>query len=356
MEEKALAKWTSEQVAVIKNTVARGASDAELALFAQVCARTGLDPFARQIHLIKRRVQEGDEWKTVMTPQTGIDGYRVIAERSGKYGGQDAPIFEERDGKLFSATVAVHRKDFPRPIVATAFYDEYVQIKRDGTPNTMWAKMPRSQLAKCAEALALRKAFPQDLSGVYTHDEMAQADNPIITVETVSIPPQSKPKQLAEPEAEGNIQFDPEGKPLIEPGVASANSAQLAQLGSETPIPAQTPPPAPQDAPEAPPQPFPWPPEPTPDAGAAAPKPVKKYTMRLAANLTREYAQQQLAQLEEVAGERGISPEVYQAIRDGLTEGTVTAKRLRDAIAEAQRWEPAQPAQADIPLPEEEGR
>ena len=178
MVERALVKWTPEQLAVIKNTVARGASDTELALFSMICGRTGLDPFTRQIYLIQRRVQEEGQWKTVMTPQTGIDGYRVIAERTGKYAGQDAPLFEYKAERLNAATVAVYRTDFPRPLVATAFWDEYVQTNTQGEPIRMWKKMPHNQLAKCAEALALRKAFPQDLSGIYTHEEMEQADTP----------------------------------------------------------------------------------------------------------------------------------------------------------------------------------
>ena len=171
--------WTSKQVQLIKDTVAKGATDQELQLFLHVCAKTGLDPFMRQIHLIKR--WDSTLQREVATIQTGIDGYRVVAERSGTYAGQDEPSFKMKEGSSIpeAVTVTVYRiiKNQRVGFAATAFYDEYVQTKKDGEPTRFWRKMPRGQLAKCAEALALRKAFPNDLSGIYTHEEMEQASN-----------------------------------------------------------------------------------------------------------------------------------------------------------------------------------
>jgi phage recombination protein Bet len=168
--------FNNEQVALIKSQIAPKATDSELKLFLYQAQRTGLDPLTRQIYCIHRKQKQGDNWIEKMTVQTAIDGFRVIAERSGDYGGQDEPEFIEKDGKIICCKVKVYKfrgDQRYQASVGVAYWDEYVP---QSGQDHMWRKMPHTMISKVAEALALRKAYPQDLSGLYTTEEMQQAD------------------------------------------------------------------------------------------------------------------------------------------------------------------------------------
>jgi phage recombination protein Bet len=182
----ALARLDDDKRDLLSRTLCAGASRDEMELFFSVCDRTGLDPFARQIYAVRR--WDSRAGREVMQTQVSIDGFRLVAQRSGEYAGQTSVAYCGTDGRWVdvwlneeppaAARVGVYRKGFVEAVTAIALFNEYAQRKKDGSLSGMWPKMPTVMIAKCAEALALRKAFPAELSGLYTPEEMAQADNP----------------------------------------------------------------------------------------------------------------------------------------------------------------------------------
>jgi phage recombination protein Bet len=174
-------EFTDEQRQIIRDSYANGASDEEFAVLMEIARARRLNPLLRQIHFVHR--WDGEKARHVWSAQVSIDGLRAIAERTGRYAGQDEPEFVENpDGTLKLCKVRVWRSDWPRPAVGIAYWNEYVQSIRDRQtgkqrPVALWGRMPRTMLAKCAEALALRRAFPEDVGGLYTPDEMGQAQN-----------------------------------------------------------------------------------------------------------------------------------------------------------------------------------
>jgi phage recombination protein Bet len=195
---------SEEKVSLMRRTIARGASEDELALFVEQCRRTGLDPFARQIYSVRRK-----QWNSISRSyeeaqviQVSIDGFRLIADRTHKYAGQVGPWWCGPDGEWqeiwlgdeppAAAKMGVLRHDFHQALYAVALFRSYVQTNSHGEPVSRWKTDPAGMLAKCAEALALRRAFPHELSGLYTTEEMGQADNPAATITPAGIDTQTQ--------------------------------------------------------------------------------------------------------------------------------------------------------------------
>ena len=185
-----LTTWTPEHTQLICNTIAVGCSSDELKLFAYACQRTGLDPFSRQIYAIRRAGK--------MTIQSGIDGLRSIAERTGELDGSETywigldGTWQDvwlADKPPAAAKVIIYRKGCAHPFTGVARFADY------NAGQGLWSKMGATMIAKCAEALALRKAFPANLSGVYTTDEMEQAED--VTVTPVAAPKAALPAAAA---------------------------------------------------------------------------------------------------------------------------------------------------------------
>lgn len=220
-------KWTDDEKALLdaaglvvrkRGQEPQPAPRSTVIAFLAHCHRTGLDPIARQIYAIER----AGKW----TIQTSIDGFRVVAERSRQYAGQ-VPVQWTSDGQTWvdvwvsgeppaAARVGVLRRDFDEPLIAVARFEayavydeewvgEYPNRRKTGkrTLSEMWQKMHAEQIAKVAEALALRKAFPMDLSGLYTAEEMEQAA------------------------AAGDPQPRAGARPMLEPGTRSAQRDPL---------------------------------------------------------------------------------------------------------------------------------
>jgi len=160
-------------VQTIRDTFAKGASPEEFTMFLGLCKGTGLNPFKKEIWFIKT--------KSGAQIMTGINGYYAIANNQAQYDGIETELVGEQEvteGKItlkvpIKAVARVYRKDRSKPSTAEAYWDEYSKPLLSQYGNkTLWGQMPRLMLQKCAESVALRKAFPQELNGTYTAEEM----------------------------------------------------------------------------------------------------------------------------------------------------------------------------------------
>ena len=183
---------TADQLDLVKKTIATGATDAELKLFLYDCGRQGVHPLDRLLHFTKR----GGKY----TPVTSIDLMRIRAAETGDYAGSDDAVFAAGShgavvAVVVSASVTVWRlvQGTRCPFTATARWSEYCPAQGQ---DHMWRKMPHTMLAKCAEALALRKGFPRQLAGLYAREELDQAGTNGYAVEPLPAPAASEGAQV----------------------------------------------------------------------------------------------------------------------------------------------------------------
>lgn len=234
---------TAEKIDLIKRQIAVGASNDELQMFIGICDKTQLDPFTKQIYCIKRGGK--------MTTQISIDGQRLVAQRTGQYRGQTGPFWCGADGVWkdiwlqntapVAAKVGVWREGFQEPLFAVARFAAYAQ------PSPFWQKMGDLMIAKVAEALALRKAFPMELSGLYTAEEMDQAgegtdlsaktDSQILNIKAAAgLPAPAAEAPAKAPEVLPPKKLPKEEKPARRPD-GTVKGAKPAAPAADTPPP-----------------------------------------------------------------------------------------------------------------------
>lgn len=181
------AQFTSREMELMRNTVAKDCNQSEFDMFIHICKHTGLDPLRRQIYAFV--FNQADPKKRQMVPVVAIGGLRSMAERTGNYRpDMDAPRIEYSDDAknpdsnplgIVKCNVTVYKFSHGEwfPANGEAYWDEYVPLWNDkiDQKKTGWVKMPRIMIAKCAEAAALRKAWPDDFANLYEESELDQA-------------------------------------------------------------------------------------------------------------------------------------------------------------------------------------
>lgn len=221
-----LRSLTSQEIEVLRNTIAKGLDDHELRLFITFCQHKGLDPFTREVYAFRRWDARSQKWIVVFG--IGIDGFRSLAERTGQYAGQLGPFWCGQDGVWkdvwladeppAAAKVGVLRHGWQQPLWAVARWKSYAQTAKDGRLVESWARMPDLMLAKVAEALALRRAFPRQLGGLYAPEEFGA-----VSLEEL--------RQQWEPQDEDHLAEEPEHTGV--PGEHQAPEAAVSPAASE---------------------------------------------------------------------------------------------------------------------------
>lgn len=208
----ALSNFSREQIDVIKRTVAKGVTDAELSMFLTICGRYQLDPFLKEIWCYKRQKKDQNTGRYMDDPnapaviQTSRDGYLAVAQRHADYEGLKSFVVKEGDtfeidaesdkvihkfgakrGNILGAWASCYRSG-RRPVTVWAEFEEY------NASSPIWKNYPSAMIQKVAEALALKRQF--GISGLVTQEEMAtdmdipygvQDDQPVLPERPVPV-------------------------------------------------------------------------------------------------------------------------------------------------------------------------
>lgn len=228
---------TEADYIALRNSIAKDATPSEFRMHLMIAARLGLSPVGGMVHFVKR--------KGAWTTQVGIDGYRSMAEDTRQYQGpvKGYPQFlYEQDGDWtervyvdrvpYAAKWAVWRKGWKEPVEAVAYYKQYVQRDNEGNVTKRWKEAPHPQLAKCAEALALRLAFPRKLGGVYTTEEMAAVGDQVSVTPDVKVSAETNKDGLT-PQQEAELKALNAKLPNVKEGYTGPTRWTLGKLRLE---------------------------------------------------------------------------------------------------------------------------
>jgi len=210
----------------IQETIAVEATPPELQMFIQFCQSTGLNPLKKEVWFIKTKGytrKDGSKVDGKVQIMTGINGFYSIANNHPQYDGMEEVEFGENEkGEIIWAKAKVWRKDRRFPSVGVADWAEFFPGTTE-KGNSLWETKPRVMLAKVAESIALRKAFPQELNGMYTAEEMPaeyarREPVNVVQVEPPKLPPlvrtvdadtgEVTEKRLPDPFAAGKKEID----------------------------------------------------------------------------------------------------------------------------------------------------
>jgi phage recombination protein Bet len=241
-----------ELIQTLRNSFYPGATDASIKMVISYCRAAQLNPMLKPVHLVPMRVKkvgggrDDYEWRDVVMP--GVNHYRTQAHRSGEYAGKTEPEFgPEKSTTLGNVkvtfpewckiTVYREKNGIARAFTAKEYWIEnYATAGKDSdAPNAMWKKRPIGQLAKVAEAQALRMAFPELTGGTNTAEEMEgkTLEDATDMVTVASSAPQAA---LTKPKAEQQLNTFANASKPKETVAATKTAAPAAQTANGQPI------------------------------------------------------------------------------------------------------------------------